>query len=124
VFRRLHGRIIIELTGVDAVAITDRETVLAHVGLGADHHLPGHPFLTESTARVLEQGTVEVAQSKPISAAVRRLPLESGVVVPLFCQNRIVGSLKLYRARADGITRWMLRWHPFVPALFHPAGIG
>lgn len=99
------ARIIIELTGVDAVAITDRETVLAHVGLGADHHLPGHPFLTESTARVLEQGTVEVAQSKAdIGCSEENCPLESGVVVPLFCQNRIVGSLKLYRARADGIT--------------------
>jgi len=61
--------------------------------------------LTESTARVLEQGTVEVAQSKAdIGCSEENCPLESGVVVPLFCQNRIVGSLKLYRARADGIT--------------------
>ncbi|HHV06707.1 MAG TPA: sensor histidine kinase [Firmicutes bacterium] len=99
------ARIILELTGVDAVAITDREKVLAHLGLGSEHHLPGHPFLTQATARVLEQGTIEVAQSKAdIGCSQEDCLLEAGVVVPLLCQNRVVGSLKLYRARAGGIT--------------------
>lgn len=99
------ARIILELTGVDAVAITNRETVLAHVGLGSDHHLPGHPFLTQATGRVLEQGTVEVAQSQQeIGCSEDDCPLQAGIVVPLFCQNRVVGSLKLYRAHAGGIS--------------------
>ncbi|MGI6130127.1 MAG: LytS/YhcK type 5TM receptor domain-containing protein, partial [bacterium] len=99
------ARIILELTGVDAVAITDRETVLAHVGLGSDHHVPGHPFLTQATGRVLEQGTLEVAQShQEIGCSHPNCPLQSGVVVPLYCQNRIAGALKLYRSRPDGIS--------------------
>jgi two-component system sensor histidine kinase LytS len=99
------ARIIMKLTDLDAVAITNQDTVLAHVGVGSDHHLPGHPFLTEATARVLERGTVEVAQSRThIGCSDNDCRLESGVVVPLFCQQRIKGSLKLYRSRANGIT--------------------
>lgn len=99
------ARIILELTGVDAVAFTDREKVLAHVGLGADHHLPGRPFLTQATARVLQEGCLQVAQSpEGIGCNRPECPLHSGVIVPLYCQNRIVGALKLYRARPDGIT--------------------
>jgi len=99
------ARIILELTGVDAVALTDREVVLAHVGLGADHHLPGHPFLTRATARVLEEGCLQVAQTREEIGCNRPdCPLGSGVIVPLYCRNRIVGALKLYRARPEGIT--------------------
>ena len=99
------ARIILELTDVDAVAITDRTTVLAHVGLGSDHHRPGHPFLTEATARVIKQGTVEVAQSRAgIGCSDEDCRLGAGVVVPLFCQNQVEGSLKLYRAQTDAIT--------------------
>lgn len=99
------ARIIMKLTDLDAVAITNQDTVLAHVGVGSDHHLPGHPFLTEATARVLERGTVEVAQSRThIGCSDNDCRLESGVVVPLFCRQRIKGSLKLYRSRANGIT--------------------
>ncbi|MDK2856303.1 MAG: two-component system, LytTR family, sensor histidine kinase LytS [Bacillota bacterium] len=99
------ARIILELTGVDAVAFTDREKVLSHVGIGADHHLPGYPFLTRATARVLEEGSLEVAQTKDDIGCNRPdCPLGSGVIVPLYCQNRIIGTLKLYRARPEGIT--------------------
>ena len=99
------ARIIIELTGMDAVAITDRHKVLAYEGVSSDHHQPGSPLQTRATARVLEQGTVEVAQSKAIiGCREENCLLQSGVVVPLFCQNRVIGSLKLYRAQAGGIT--------------------
>ncbi|HHY93334.1 MAG TPA: sensor histidine kinase [Firmicutes bacterium] len=99
------ARIILELTGVDAVALTDRQVVLAHVGLGADHHLPGYPFVTRATARVLEEGRLQVAQTREdIGCNNPHCPLGSGVIVPLYCQSRIVGALKLYRTRPEGIT--------------------
>ena len=38
------AKVIHEETGVGAVAITDTEKVLAFVGAGSDHHLPGSPL--------------------------------------------------------------------------------
>lgn len=99
------ARLIMKLTDIDAVAITDGSKILAFEGVGSDHHQPGTPLRTKATARVLRQGMVEVAQTKAtIGCSEENCLLQSGVVVPLLCQNRVIGSLKLYRAQAGGIT--------------------
>ena len=41
------AKIILEETGVGAVAITDTQTVLAFVGIGSDHHKPGMALAAE-----------------------------------------------------------------------------
>jgi two-component system sensor histidine kinase LytS len=48
---------------------------------------------------------LEVAQSpEDIGCNYPNCPLGSGIIVPLYCQGRVVGTLKLYRARAEEIT--------------------
>ena len=52
------ARIIHDETGVGAVGITDREKILAFVGLGADHHAPGTPISSEITRRAIRENRV------------------------------------------------------------------
>lgn len=92
-------------TSVAAVAITDGRTILAHVGKGADHHLPGQKIMTEATRWALTHGKVRVAHSRQeINCAYPSCDLGSAVVVPLFSRNKVIGTLKLYRAKENGVS--------------------
>ena len=116
------ARIIIELTGMDAVAITDRHKVLAYEGVSSDHHqpVPSRPGLRPGAGA----GDVEVAQSKAsIGCREENCLLQSGVVVPLLCQNRVIGSLN-FTGPGRRYTPGILKCLGFIPTLFHPTGIG
>jgi two-component system LytT family sensor kinase len=89
-------------TGVGAVAITDRDQVLAFVGLGEDHHLAGNPITSPLTRRAIEQNQTVFADG------VRELyhctisdqcPLSSALVVPLRVDQDVIGTIKLYEPR-------------------------
>lgn len=96
---------ILEMTQADAVAITDREKILAHVGAGADHHLPGQPIVTDATRRALQDGHMVVAQHRgEVGCSHKKCPLTSGAVVPLRCGGEIVGALKLYQTGDKPLT--------------------
>jgi two-component system sensor histidine kinase LytS len=83
--------------GVAAVAVTDSRNVLAHVGAGDDHHLPGCKIRTESTHEVLERGVSLYLNSKEaIRCEEKYCPLTSAMVVPLNKGGKIVGTLKFY----------------------------
>ncbi|MDR3591456.1 MAG: sensor histidine kinase [Negativicutes bacterium] len=93
------------MTSASAVAITNRDQVLAHIGLGHDHHQPGHPLLTEATKTCLVTGQLTLAQNTAaIGCCEANCPLRSAVVVPLRCRDEIVGTLKLYYAHEDAMT--------------------
>lgn len=96
---------ILTMTSAAAVAITDREQVLAHVGVASDHHKAGIPLLTSATRQCLHHGQIMVAQTAlEIGCIHENCPLKSAVVVPLFCREEIVGSLKLYYQREEVMT--------------------
>jgi two-component system LytT family sensor kinase len=91
--------IIRQETGVGAVAITDRERVLAFTGLGSGHHQPGTPIMSESTRRAISQG--EVVFQDGIREAYHctlqdDCPLGSVLVVPMLVGHDVVGTIKLY----------------------------
>jgi LytS/YehU family sensor histidine kinase len=99
---RRTAQLLRPLLGGDAVAITDRERVLAFVGPGEDHHKVGDAPQTEATARVLAGGrTVVVRNRSKLACLMPDCPLESAVVAPLAIGKRIVGTLKVYRVYAD-----------------------
>lgn len=102
---RAAADIIYRRTGVGAVAITDLKRVLAFTGAGDDHHRPGLPVLTNLTQEVLNTGKVFVTQtSGGIGCNHERCPLSSAVVVPLYQDNNIIGTLKLYQAAGRRVT--------------------
>jgi two-component system sensor histidine kinase LytS len=92
------------MTSAGAVAITNRESVLAHVGLGEEHHCTGNQLMTSATKACLEAGQITVAQNAgEIGCSHENCPLKSAVIVPLYCRDEIVGTLKLYYAREEAM---------------------
>lgn len=94
---RATAAIIYNLVPVAAVDITSKDRVLAHMGDGGDHHIPGSPIRTEATKKALEEGVdVFVRDREQIGCDVESCPLTEAIVVPLRKSSRIVGCLKLY----------------------------
>lgn len=99
------AEIILKLTNADAISITNRNEVLAHVGAGSDHHKPMFGLSTLLTKKVIEQGRVITAyKKKEISCAHKDCPLKAAIVLPLQANNETVGSLKLYYISSNGLS--------------------
>lgn len=97
--------IIYRQTGVGAVAVTDLKNVLAFIGAGEKHHRPGLPVLTNLTQEVLKTGRLYITQSKDgIGCHQPGCELTSAVVVPLYQDSRIVGTLKIYQTGGRRVT--------------------
>ena len=88
---------------IGAVAITDRERLLAFTGTGDDHHLPGRPISSVWTQRAIETGEVVYADGNEVPYRCSLHPqckLGSTLVIPLRGENqRVVGTIKLYEAK-------------------------
>ena len=94
---RETARIIWERIPVAAVDIASNNRVLAHLGVGDDHHLSGEPLRTTATKKVLQSGIPTFLRSKEdIGCDYPECPLMSAVIVPMRKGNHIVGCLKFY----------------------------
>ncbi len=92
-------------TNFDAVSITDRQNILAHVGAGSDHHIPGKMMLTHLSEIVIRSGQVHVARTKEqIGCTHPNCPLEAAIVVPLRVKNKVIGTLKMYYTQSWRLT--------------------
>lgn len=89
-------KIIFNEVNASAVAMTDKEQILAHVGIGNDHHRPLSPIQTYSTKQVLELGNLLVAGKKDIQCQESSCPLGAVVIAPLKKREKPVGTLKFY----------------------------
>jgi len=96
------AEIIKKISDVAAVAITDREKVLAYIGAGSDHHKPGGPIITTATKQVIKFGEMVVTNRKGLNCPVKGCPLETAVVAPLKYRDRVVGTVKLYQTKEQG----------------------
>lgn len=89
---------ILKTTRVSAVAVTNRERILAHVGTGASHHVPGQQIITRATREVLATKELKIAASKEeIGCSGHNCTLKGAILVPLLQRNEVVGVLKLYQ---------------------------
>ncbi|MDI3312440.1 MAG: histidine kinase, partial [Thermoanaerobacterium sp.] len=86
---KVVSEIIYESINVDAVAITDRKTVLAYIGL--DDVQDKCQFLKKSAINAFRFKKVYVENSK------KGLCLLSSVTAPLYCYDELVGTLKIFR---------------------------
>jgi two-component system sensor histidine kinase LytS len=99
------AKIILQMSGVAAVAITDRRQILAHAGIGAEHHHRNMPIQTQLTKRVLATGKMAIANNKKeIGCSDCYCRLRSAVIVPLCQQTEIIGTIKIYLARENAIS--------------------
>ncbi len=98
--------IIYQNSEVDAVSITNKTKILAHVGVGSDHHLAGKDIYTRTTKTALMTGTYVVAESKEeIECSHLKCKLQSAAVVPLYMKEHIIGTLKIYKTDKNNITK-------------------
>lgn len=82
---------------VAAVAVTNREEVLAYVGIGDDHHKRGDLLLTQLSKDVLRTGKVKVAYSKDeIDCQDPCCPLQAAIIVPITESAGTNKLIKLY----------------------------
>jgi two-component system LytT family sensor kinase len=97
------ARIIYEETGVGAVAITDRETILAFIGVGDDHHLPGMPIASPHTRQAIALDKVLYADGneQPYQCSIRAdCKLGASLAIPLHDEEeRVIGAINLYEPR-------------------------
>lgn len=90
---------------IDAVALTDREKILAHVGIGRDHHIYGMSIQTQISRDVIEKGNYKISNNKKeIRCNEKKCPLQSAIIVPLREGDKVIGTLKLYKSAKNGIT--------------------
>lgn len=97
------AQVLFQELDIGAVAITDREKLLAFTGIGDDHHLPGKPISSVWTQRAIDTGEVVYADGNEVPYRCSLHPqckLGSTLVIPLRGENqRVVGTIKLYEAK-------------------------
>lgn len=87
-----------------AVAVTDRERVLAHVGAGADHHLPGEELQSELDWRAIYSGAIDTGLSREsLGCKHKKCALQAVILVPIKEGGSVVGLIKLYFRRPQQI---------------------
>ncbi len=100
------ARIIYNMTNIKAVAFTDTEKILAHVGIGEDHHIAGNYIKTDLTRKVIENRDYIIANTKDgIGCKERKCPLKSAIIAPIKEEERVIGTLKLYKDQENSITK-------------------
>ena len=100
------AKIIYRELNVSAVAFTNTERILSHVGAGHNHHTQGMLIQTELTHKSLHQGTIQIARlGKEIGCKTPRCALQSAVIAPLMKGSTPIGTLKLYRDKPYTISQ-------------------
>ena len=100
------ANIIMDMTDFKAVALTNNEKILAHVGTGEDHHLVGIPVRTRLTKKVLKDGKYAIANSEEeIGCDNEDCQLKSAIIIPLIEEDKVVGTLKLYKDEENAINK-------------------
>lgn len=97
------AQVLLKELDIGAVAITDREKLLAFTGIGDDHHLVGKPISSQYTWRAIENDEVVYADGNEMPYRCSLHPsckLGSTLVIPLRGENqRVIGTIKLYEVR-------------------------
>ncbi|MFT6986002.1 MAG: two-component system LytT family sensor kinase [Psychromonas sp.] len=96
------AQIIYDETGVGAVAITDREKILAFIGIGDDHHLPGTLISSAYTKQAIENCELIYADGYEIAyqcSLDKKCKLGSALIIPLLGDDKVLGTIKLYEPK-------------------------
>lgn len=94
------AEIILKISDVSAVAITDREKVLAYIGECSDHHKAGGPIITYATKQAINTGELIIIKDKKgLQCPEKGCTLQSAVIAPLKCKGEVAGTVKLYQTR-------------------------
>lgn len=89
---------------IDAVSLTNKSQVLAHIGLGSDHHKQGQSIQTALSLQSLKTGEIKVAyEPDHIQCKQKGCPLHAAIIVPIRQSGEVTGLIKLYFKRSQQI---------------------
>lgn len=89
---------------IAAVSVSNKEYVLAHIGLGDDHHKQAEPLKTRLSQKALNTQQIQIAYSREhIQCQHTECPLQAAIIVPISQSGDIVGLIKLYYRRSQQI---------------------
>ena len=99
-----HAAEVIKKIGdVPAVAVTDKQYVLAFLGTGCERHPPGGTIITNATKEVIATGQLKiVAKKQDFNCPYQdccECPLGAAIIAPLMCRGEVVGTVKLYQTK-------------------------
>ncbi|MFS0863950.1 LytS/YhcK type 5TM receptor domain-containing protein [Fredinandcohnia sp. 179-A 10B2 NHS] len=97
-------QIIYDEIDAKAVTITNATHILAHVGVGHDHHRANIPIQTQITLDAIKRGEIIVASKDLIHCRVKDCPLSVAVIAPLKQRGETIGTLKFYFKHEKEIT--------------------
>lgn len=98
-------KIIKDSIHADAVSITNKECILAHVGVGSEDTIKGNKIRTEATKSVIQNGKLlAINSSDQIDCPNIRSKLKSGIIAPLKEGDTIIGTLKIYYCKEDAVS--------------------
>ncbi|MEW8955418.1 LytS/YhcK type 5TM receptor domain-containing protein [Clostridium sp.] len=107
-FREINSDSLIKICNIikeeieaDAVAITDRDNILAYVGVGSEYYNIGHEIINDATKNVINTGEMSINND---NADNRSDKIKSSLIIPLKDENNVIGTLKIYYIRAHKIT--------------------
>ncbi len=89
----------------DAVAITNKNQILAYVGVGEENYENGDDDISPTTAKAIAYGQIIIKNN---DEAHRTPEIHSMIVIPLWEKGEVTGTLKIYYRHAHRIT-WSLR---------------
>ncbi|WP_325176729.1 sensor histidine kinase [Paenibacillus alkalitolerans] len=108
--------ILIREANAKAVAMTDREHILSHVGIASDHHRPMAEIRTDATKQVLNTGELQVVSR--IGCSTPGCPLQAAIISPLKRKGETVGTLKFYFSSVKEISHMDLELIKGLTTLF------
>src|SRR6478735_6219480 len=93
-----------ERLGYAAVSVCDRETVLAHSGLGADHHGAGMPAPPGAIDAMIERRVSRLPVGWKHGCDGRDCPLRSAIVAPIVNRSDAIGAIVLFSETALAVS--------------------
>src|SRR5699024_8088554 len=89
---------------VASVSITNEDYVLAHVGLGSDHHKAKQGIITDLSKKAIRDKETKIAYSKKdIECSHGDCPLEAAIIVPIISAEEDIGLIKFYFEKVQHI---------------------
>ncbi|SDN70598.1 two-component system, LytT family, sensor histidine kinase LytS [Paenibacillus sp. yr247] len=89
------ARLLLRELKTAAVAVTDSEKILAHVGFGAMILIPGEPIRSELSRQAIATGKMQIAFNHEEIQPNHKV-LGAAIIVPIKQAGRVAGLIKLY----------------------------
>jgi len=99
------ANLLYERLDLAAVSVTNKEKILAHQGVGEDHHRPGDPIAAPVSSKAFRTKVMQVTYTKTeLACPQEKCTLGAAIVIPITVENNVAGLIKFYFKKAHHIT--------------------